>query len=221
MAVQEFRGSFPNVQLHLHQGSPKQVAQMLLDGEADVGIATEALSDYPQLVALPCFRWTHSVDRAARAIPLLDGPLTLERLAALSADHLRQRLHRPHAHRRGLRRRPACSPTWPSPRWTPTSSRPTWSSAWASGIVAGIAFEAERDTPLRAVDAGHLFGINLTKLAVRRGSYLRAYVYAFIESFAPTLPRAAVEEALGSRAADEGEAVPASALAQLLAHAQH
>jgi LysR family cys regulon transcriptional activator len=63
------------------------------------------------------------------------------------------------------------------------------------GIVAGIAYEAERDTQLRAVDAGHLFGINLTKLAVRRGSYLRGYVYAFIESFAPTLTRAAVDTA--------------------------
>ncbi len=62
VAVQEFPPrSFRNVKLHLHQGSPKQIAQMLLDGEADVGIATEALGDYPQLVALPCYRWTHSV----------------------------------------------------------------------------------------------------------------------------------------------------------------
>ena len=79
VAVQEFRAQFPNVKLHLHQGSPKQIAQMLLDGEADVGIATEALGDYPQLVALPCYRWTHSV-----IVPpghaLLDGPLTLDAL---------------------------------------------------------------------------------------------------------------------------------------------
>ena len=72
--------SFPDVKLHLHQGSPKQIAQMLIDGEADVGIATEALGDYPQLVALPCYRWTHSV-----IVPpghaLLDAPLTLEALA--------------------------------------------------------------------------------------------------------------------------------------------
>jgi len=64
------------------------------------------------------------------------------------------------------------------------------------GIVASIAYEAERDTALRALDAGTLFGINLTKLAVRRGSYLRGYVYAFIESFAPTLTRAVVEKTL-------------------------
>lgn len=56
MAVQEFRGQFPNVKWHLHQGSPKQIAQTLLAGEVDVGIATEALGDYPQLIALPCYR---------------------------------------------------------------------------------------------------------------------------------------------------------------------
>jgi LysR family cys regulon transcriptional activator len=64
------------------------------------------------------------------------------------------------------------------------------------GIVASIAFEAERDLTLRAIDAGELFGINLTKLAVRRGSYLRGYVYAFVESFAPMLTRSVVEQAL-------------------------
>ena len=66
------------------------------------------------------------------------------------------------------------------------------------GIVASIAFEAERDLALRAIDAGELFGINLTKLAVRRGTYLRGYVYAFVESFAPMLTRSIVEQALGS-----------------------
>ena len=71
------------------------------------------------------------------------------------------------------------------------------------GIVASIAYEAERDTRLRAVDAGALFGIHTTKLAVRRGSYLRGYVYAFIESFAPTLSREAVEKAL-----EQDSAVP-------------
>ena len=66
------------------------------------------------------------------------------------------------------------------------------------GIVASIAYEAERDTALHALDAGALFGINLTKLALRRGGYLRGYVYAFIESFAPTLKRTGIEKALSA-----------------------
>ena len=68
------------------------------------------------------------------------------------------------------------------------------------GIVASIAFEAERDLSLRAVDAGELFGINLTKIAVRRGSYLRRYLYAFIEAFAPTLAREDVDAAMAEKA---------------------
>lgn len=60
-AVRDFRALFPQVTLHLHQGSPKQIAEMLLSGEADIGIATEALALYEQLVTLPCYRWTHSI----------------------------------------------------------------------------------------------------------------------------------------------------------------
>jgi LysR family cys regulon transcriptional activator len=73
------------------------------------------------------------------------------------------------------------------------------------GIVAGIAFEAERDTRLRALDAGHLFGINMTKLAVRRGTYLRSYAYTFIEAFAPTLTREKVEHALAGEGGEDEE----------------
>jgi LysR family cys regulon transcriptional activator len=74
------------------------------------------------------------------------------------------------------------------------------------GIVASIAFDPERDRTLRAIDAGSLFEVNVTRLAVRRGTWLRGYVYAFIEAFAPTLTRAAVERAVQ----DDGEAEPAS-----------
>ena len=66
------------------------------------------------------------------------------------------------------------------------------------GIVASIAFDAERDAPLRAIDARDLFEINLTKLGVRRGRFLRGYVYEFVETFAPTLTRAVVEKALAT-----------------------
>jgi LysR family cys regulon transcriptional activator len=200
VAVQEFRAQFPDVKLHLHQGSPKQIAQMLLDGEADVGIATEALGDYPQLVALPCYRWTHSVVVPPRH-PLLSGPLTLEALAKhplITYDTGftgRTRIDRAFEER-GL-----------APNIVLTAMDADVIKTYAQlgmgvGIVAGIAYEAERDTQLQALDAGELFGIHLTKLAVRRGSYLRGYVHAFIESFAPTLPREVVQKAL----ADDPEA---------------
>lgn len=193
-AVQEFRAQFPNVKLHLHQGSPKQVADMLMSGEVDVGIATEALNDYPELVALPCYRWTHSV-----IVPpghaLLDGPLTLESLARFALitydTGFTGRSHIDEAFtQRGL------APNIVLTAMDADVIKTYVQLGMGVGIVASIAYEAERDTALRALDAGALFGINLTKLAVRRGSYLRGYVYAFIESFAPTLGRAVVEKTL-------------------------
>lgn len=194
LAVQEFRALFPGVKLHLHQGSPKQIAQMLLDGEAEVGIATEALGDYPQLVALPCYRWTHSVI-VPPGHPLLDAPLTLEALAQYPLI----------TYDTGFTGRTRIDAAFDdsgiAPQIVLTAMDADVIKTYVQlgmgvGIVAGVAYEAERDTQLRAVDAGPLFGINTTKLAVRRGSYLRGYVYAFIEAFAPTLTRSVVEAAL-------------------------
>ena len=194
LAVQEFRALFPGVKLHLHQGSPKQIAQMLLEGEAEVGIATEALGDYPQLVALPCYRWTHSVV-VPPGHPLLGETLTLEALARYPLI----------TYDTGFTGRTRIDAAFEASGLAPQIVLTAMDAdviktyvqlGMGVGIVAGVAYEAERDTQLRAVDAGALFGINTTKLAVRRGSYLRGYVYAFIEAFAPTLTRSVVEAAL-------------------------
>ena len=61
------RRRFPKVQVVLHQGTPEQVAQMLLSETADIGLATESLSDFDELVTLPCYEWQHAIVRAARA----------------------------------------------------------------------------------------------------------------------------------------------------------
>ena len=193
-AVQEFRLQFPNVRLHLHQGSPRQVAEMLLSGEADIGIATEALAQYADLVALPCYRWTHSIIVPPNH-PLLDGPLSLEKLARYPLI----------TYGAGFTGRGHIDQAFAKHRIEPRIVLSAMDAdviktyvelGMGVGIVASIAFEAERDTQLRAIDAGALFGINLTKLALRRGSYLRAYVYALIESFAPTLQRSVVDQAM-------------------------
>jgi LysR family cys regulon transcriptional activator len=80
--VRDFRQIYPGVTLHLRQGSPQQIADMLLTGEADIGVATEALADYEQLVTLPGYRWSHSVI-VPPDHPLLQqtAPISLEDLA--------------------------------------------------------------------------------------------------------------------------------------------
>lgn len=201
VAVQEFRLQYPDVRLQLHQGSPQQVADMLARGEADVGIATEALAERPGLVTLPCYRWTHSVV-APPGHPVLQGRPSLQRLAQVPLI----------TYESGFTGRGQIDNAFAAeglgPRIVLRAMDADVIKTYVElglgiGIIASVAYEAERDLRLRAVDAGHLFGVNVTRLAVRRGTYLRGYVYAFIESFAPTLRRAVVEQALAG--ADGGE----------------
>ncbi len=194
--VRDFRQVYPQVTLMLHQGSPKQVAEMLLSGEADIGVATEALAQYDSLVALPCYRWTHSV-----VVPpgheLLDfeGPITLEQLArhpiiTYEAGYTGR------AHIDDAFAKAGLKPDIVLSAMDADVIKTYVELDMGVGIVASIAFDAERDRTLRALDARHLFEINLTRLAIRRGTWLRGYVYAFIEAFAPTLSRQVVERAL-------------------------
>jgi LysR family cys regulon transcriptional activator len=194
--VRDFRQLYPQVTLNLHQGTPKQVAEMLLSGEADIGVATEALAHYEQLVALPCYRWTHSVVvPPGHELLQHDGPLTLQRLAC----HPIITYDVGYTGRRHIDEAFARVGLTPSVVLTAMDAdviKTYVELGMGVGIVASIAFDAERDRGLCALDARDLFEVNLTRLAVRRGTWLRGYVYAFIEAFAPTLTRAVVERAL-------------------------
>ena len=194
-AVRDFRARHPKVQLNLHQGSPRQVAQMLIEGEADLGIATEALTQYDTLVALPCYRWTHSVVVPPGHELLGGGPLSVERLAhypliTYDAGYT-GRTHIDEAFRKhGL-----------APQFVLTAMDADVIKTYVElglgvGIVASIAYDEERDQHLRAIDARHLFAVNMTRLALRRGTWLRGYVFDFIETFASPLTRTVVEKAL-------------------------
>jgi LysR family transcriptional regulator, cys regulon transcriptional activator len=204
-AVRDFRQRYPQVTLNLHQGSPKQVAEMLLSGEADIGIATEALAQFDGLVTLPCYRWTHSVI-VPPGHPLLDGqPLTLQRLSQFPiityGPGYTGRLHIDEAFdAAGLRFDLVLT------AMDADVIKTYVELGLGVGIVASIAFDEDRDRNLRALDARQLFAVNLTKLAVRRGSFLRSYVYDFIETFASPLTREVVEQALASA---PGEALEA------------
>jgi len=197
-AVRDFRQRYPNVTLNLHQGSPEQVAEMLISGEADIGIATEALNKFDNLVALPCYRWTHSVI-VPPDHPLLDGePLTLERLSTFPIITYNAgytgRMHIDEAFEAA-----GLSLDLVLTAMDADVIKTYVELGLGVGIVASIAFDEERDRALRAIDAGNLFSINLTKLAVRRGSFLRSYVYDFIETFASTLTHDVVQKAMATR----------------------
>jgi LysR family cys regulon transcriptional activator len=194
--VRDFKVLFPQVTLHLHQGSPKQVAEMLLSGEADIGVATEALAHYPQLVTLPCYRWTHSIV-VPPDHPLLahTEPVSLQQLAQYPLITYNQgftgRSHIDDAFERA-----GLHPEVVLTAMDADVIKTYVELGMGVGIVASIAVDPERDTQLRMLDARHLFEVNLTRLAVRRGTWLRGYAYSFIETFAPTLNREVVNSAL-------------------------
>ena len=194
-AVRDFRASHPGVQLQLHQGSPKQIAEMLLEGEADIGIATEALAQYPELAALPCYVWSHAVvvpkDHPLAAVPRLTladlarYPLITYDLGYTGRSHIDQ----------------AFAKAGMAPQIVLSAMDADVIKTYVElglgvGIVASIAYDETRDATLRALDARHLFGLNTTRLAVRRGAWLRGYAFAFIQTFAPPLTRATVEHVL-------------------------
>ena len=199
-AVRDFSAAHPEVALRLHQGTPTQVADMLLAGEADIGVATEAMAAYDALVALPSYRWTHVVVvPKGHALAQPGAALTLERLAEFALITYESgytgRTHIDEAfQRRGLSLNIVLS------AMDADVIKTYVELGMGVGIIASMAFDPARDSGLQAIDAGHLFAMNLTRVAVRRGAFLRAYAYEFIRSFAPPLTRARIEQAMARSA---------------------
>ncbi len=193
--VRDFRMRYPRVTLHLHQGSPKQVAEMLLAGDADIGVATEALASYEQLVTLPCYRWNHSIvvppghpllslPEQVTLLDLIDYPIITYEVGYTGRSHIDDAFAKA-----GLQ------PDVVLTAMDADVIKTYVELEMGVGIVAAIAMDEERDSHLRAIDAGHLFRINLTRLGLRRKHWLPGFAYGFIESFVPTLKREAVMRA--------------------------
>ena len=200
-AVRDFSAAHPEVLFRLHQGSPAQVAQLLLDREADIGIATESLATYEDLVALPGYRWTHAVvvpPGHPLAVEVDRGEsLTLRRLAAFPVityeTGFTGRSHIDDAfEHEGLAISPVLS------AMDADVIKTYVELGMGVGIIAAMAYDDTRDTALRSLDAGHLFATNVTHIAVRRGTYLRDFMYDFIRTFAAPLDRALVDRALAT-----------------------
>ena len=195
--VAQLRRRFPKVQVSLHQGSPSEVVQMLLDGTADIGLATESLSEPEDLVSLPCYEWEHVIVMRADDPLAAVEKITLEQLAA-------ETLISYHPSFTGRRRIDAA---FAQRRIKPNIALEAIDSDVIktyvkSGLGVGIVAEmAVRDDPpggeLVHRPAGHLFGRNVTRVAFRRGAYLRGYVLTFAELLSDRLTRPLLLRALG------------------------
>lgn len=193
--VRAFTRDYPEVKLGLHQGNPTQIAEQVLSGEADIGIATESLALYEALVTLPCYEWHHCVVTPPDHPLLNEKRLTLKKLAQypiITYDFAftgRNKINH------------AFSEAGIVPNIALTAIDADVIKTYVElglgvGIVAQMAFIPERDTGLRMIDAGHLITPSTTRIAIRKNQYLRGFGYHFIELFAPHLTRDVVSRAL-------------------------
>ena len=194
--VQSFRNAFPGVRIALQQSAPEHIAEWVLSGKADIGIATEGLSAFPDLVSFPCYRWSHLVV-APEGHPIFASrtPLRLEDLAE----------HPLITYDVGFTGRSHIDAAFVEAGLAPDIVLTAMDSdvikqyvalGMGVGIVASMAFDHGRDKGMRAIEASHLFAPNVTRLAVRKGAYLRSYAYHFIERFAQGYTRSDIEKAL-------------------------
>jgi LysR family transcriptional regulator, cys regulon transcriptional activator len=191
----EFSRQFPKVRLIIHQGNPVQVAEQTINGDVDVGIATESLADAPELVTLPCYRWNRCVLVPKGHALASQTPLTLEALARypiVTYDFSftgRSAINAAFT-ARGL------EPNVVLTALDADVIKTYVAIGMGVGIVAKMAYDPAQDVAFDMLDASHLFAASTTRLALRRGTFLRGYVYSFITLFAPQYARSGVEAAL-------------------------
>ncbi len=200
--VAQLRKRFPKVNISIHQGSPEQVARMVRDEVADIGLATEALADLPELVTLPCYEWRHAVVMPAGHALAQVERISLEDLAILPLVSYhpsfsgRTRVDQAFAARN-------LKPNIVLEAIDADVIKTYVRVGLGVGIVAEIAV---RDDPpggdLVARPVGHLFGNNVTRIAFKRGAYLRNFVYAFTEMLSDRLNRKLIDGAMAGGADD-------------------
>ena len=189
--IPEFKQEFPKVHLKLHQAGPNEIVSMLLSGEADIGVATEALHDVTRLDTFPYYLWHHAVIVPAGHPLEKVQPLTLRALAAYPII----------TYHEGLTGRAKIDQSFADAGLTPDIVMSALDADviktyveldMGIGIIASMAFNPAKDTDLRLLNCEHLFEANTTYIALRHGHYLRGYAYRFIELCSPRLDEATI-----------------------------
>jgi LysR family cys regulon transcriptional activator len=204
--INNFISQYPDVSLHMQQGTPKQIASLASDGEVDFAIATEAIDQFSGLLMMPCYHWNRCVV-VPKNHPLAQvEKLTLEELAK----------HPIVTYVFGFTGRSKLDDAFNNAHLEPkvvfTAVDSDVIKAYVRlglgvGIIASMAYEPELDSDLVALDASHLFAYSTTNIGFRKGTFLRGYMYDFIEAFAPNLTKSKVDSAQACRTQQELDAL--------------
>lgn len=188
--IPAFRDKFPKVRLALAEGSPTQLADMVLQGEADLAIATESLAQTAGLASVPCYRWEHAVvcrpdhplallwekHQKITLADLVDYPIVTYDLAFSGRRNIDDAFHSA-----GLQ------PDIVLAAIDADVIKTYVGVGLGIGIIAAMAYDPAQDKGLVSIPVGHLFGKQTSRVAVRAGEFLRDYVYTFIGMLAPDL----------------------------------
>ena len=204
--IDSFIDQYPNVSLHMHQGSPLQIAELAAEGEVDFAIATEGLEHFSDLVMLPCYRWNRSVivpkghKLAAKGVLSLTDVASHPIVTYVFGFTGRSKLDEAFR-REGLDAKVVFTATDADVIKTYVRL------GLGIGIIADMAYDPEQDEDLVRMDASHLFAPSTTMIGFRRGTFLRGYMYDFMELFAPHLSRELVDDVFAARDKSEMESL--------------
>lgn len=194
-AIKAFAQLYPQVHLNIVQGTPTDVAEMAATGQVDIAIATEGLAKFESLAILPCYDWNRCI-----VVPP-NHPLLLEKSISLEAISQYPIL----TYVMGFTGRAQQDQSFidkdlhPNVIFTATDAdviKTYVELELGIGIIASMAFDTQKDAPLNALDAKHLFQPSTTHMGIRKGSYLRGFSYDFIKLFAAHLDQKTVEDAI-------------------------
>jgi LysR family cys regulon transcriptional activator len=193
--IQGFIKKYSKVSLHMSQGTPAQISDAAAKGEADFAIATESLHLYNDLVMLPCYHWNRSI------IVRKDHPLARKQEVTIEdvAKYSLVTYVFGFTGRSDLDEAFEKAGVEPKIAFTATDAdviKTYVRLGVGIGVIASMAIDAKIDSDLVAIDASHLFKASTTKIGFRRGSFLRGYMYDFIERFAPHLTKNVVTQAM-------------------------
>jgi len=194
-AIKAFSQQHPKVHLNMVQGTPTDIAEMAATGKIDIAVATEGLDKLPTLAVLPCYQWNRSI------IVPPKHPLINEKELTLSAISQYPLLTYAMGFTGRAQQDQAFIEKGLSPNVIFTATDADVIKTYVElelgvGIIASMAFDAVKDSPLVQLNADHLFLPSITHLGIRRGRYLRPYTYDFIELLAPLLTKQVVDNAI-------------------------
>ena len=193
--IRQFKNAFPKVHLAIHQGSPNEIVDMLKKGEADIGIATESISQIPELVTFPFYNWHHAIIVPKGHTLENKKDVTLEEIA----EYPLVTYHEGFTGRKSIDEaflKMNLSPDIVISALDADVIKTYVELDLGIGIIASMAYQKERDAKLSLVDSKNLFSNNTTHIAIRQGHFLRGYAYKFLELCSKDLNEAKIKSAI-------------------------